>query len=107
MKVKKQKACKRKKCPYYNVVFNKCSKCEWNPNALWTEKKQLSEVKELKNWELIAELSKLPAGAEVEFDCLCDLREVTIVEDSDDGEYYSVRKEICSVDTQDEKILLS
>lgn len=39
MKVKKQKACKRKKCPYYNVVFNKCSKCEWNPNALWTEKK--------------------------------------------------------------------
>lgn len=61
----------------------------------------------MKNWELIAELSKLPAGAEVEFDCLCDSREVTIVEDSDDGEYYSIRKAFCSVDTQDGKILLS
>ena len=37
----------------------------------------------------------------------CNTKEVTIIEDSDDGEYYSVRKEICSVDTQDEKILLS
>ena len=56
----------------------------------------------MKNWELIAELSKLPAGAEVVFDCLCDSKEV-----SDDGEYYSIRKSLCSVDTQDEKILLS
>lgn len=61
----------------------------------------------MKNWELIAELSKLPAGSEVEFDCLCDSREVTIVEDSDDGEYYSIRKLFCSVDTQDGKILIS
>lgn len=61
----------------------------------------------MKNYELIAELSKLPAGAEVVFDCLCDSKEVTIIEDSDDGEYYSVRKEFCSVDTQDGKILLS
>ncbi len=61
----------------------------------------------MKNYELIGELSKLPAGAEVVFDCLCNPKEVTIVEDSADGEYYSVRKEICSVDTQDEKILLS
>ena len=61
----------------------------------------------MKNYELIGELSKLPAGEEVVFDCLCNTKEATIVEDSDDGEYYSVRKEICSVDTQDEKILLS
>ena len=60
----------------------------------------------MKNYELIAELSRYPAGAEVVFDCLCKPKEVTIIEDSDDGEYYSVRKEICSVDTQDEKILL-
>ena len=46
----------------------------------------------MKNYELIAELSKLPAGAEVVFDCLCDSKEVTIIDDSDDGEYYSIRK---------------
>lgn len=61
----------------------------------------------MKNYELISELEKLPAGAEVVFDCLCDAREVTLIEDSDDGEYYSIRKSFCSVDTQDGKILLS
>lgn len=61
----------------------------------------------MKNWELIAELSKLPASAEVSFDCICVPREVDIQEDSDDGEVYIVSKQICSVDTQDGKILLS
>lgn len=61
----------------------------------------------MKNWELIAELSKLPAGAEVSFDCICVPREVDIQEDSDDGEVYIVSKKICSVDTQDGKIMLS
>lgn len=61
----------------------------------------------MKNYELITELSKLPAGAEVVFDCLCDSKEVTIDGDTDDVEFYSVRKELCSVDTQDGKILIS
>ena len=61
----------------------------------------------MKNYELISELEKLPAGAEVRFDCLCDSREVDIVEDSDDGEYYSVRKEICNIEYDKDSIMLS
>lgn len=34
-----EKPCKRKKCPYYNTRTNKCSLCEYNPNAEWTERK--------------------------------------------------------------------
>lgn len=61
----------------------------------------------MKNYELIAELSKLPAGAEVSFACICDSNEVSIIEDSDDGEVYDVGRIINYVDTQDGKILLS
>lgn len=40
MKVKKEKPCKRKNCPYYNIYYEKCSDCELNPNSLWTTYKK-------------------------------------------------------------------
>ena len=46
----------------------------------------------MRNYELIAELSKYPAGAEVSFECVCDKNEVDVIEDSDDGEVYVVNK---------------
>lgn len=61
----------------------------------------------MKNYELIAELVKLPAGDEVTFDCICTPKEVDIQSDSDDGEVYIVSKKICSVDTDSGKIMLS
>lgn len=61
----------------------------------------------MKNYELIAELSKYPAGCEVTFDCLCNSSEVDVINDSDDGDIYSVIKDICSVDEQDGRINLS
>lgn len=61
----------------------------------------------MKNYEIIAELSKLPAGDEVSFDSICTQKEVDIQEDSDDGEVYIVSKKICSVDTDTGKIMLS
>ena len=60
----------------------------------------------MKNYELISQLEKLPAGAEVSFDCICDPGEVFIEEDSDDGEYYVVSKKICCVEFDREKIML-
>ena len=61
----------------------------------------------MKNYELIAELSKLPAGTEVSFDCILSRQEVTIEEDSDDGEYYIASKVIDCVEYDKEKIMLS
>lgn len=61
----------------------------------------------MKNYELIAELIKLPAGDEVSFDCICTQKEVDIQNDSDDGEIYIVSKKICCVDTDSGKIMLS
>lgn len=61
----------------------------------------------MKNYELIAELSKHPAGLEVSFDCLCESNEVEIQDDSDDGEVYLVSKKICSVDMENGRIMLS
>ena len=61
----------------------------------------------MKNYELISELEKLPAGAEVSFDCICMPSEVDVQEDSDCGEVYCVSKKICNVDTQDGIIMLS
>ena len=34
------KPCKRRNCPYYNTYFEKCVKCEWNPDAVWTSKEK-------------------------------------------------------------------
>ena len=61
----------------------------------------------MKNYELIAELIKLPAGAEVSFDCICIPKEVDIQEDSDEGQVYVVSKPICSVDMDNGKIMIS
>ena len=61
----------------------------------------------MKNYELIEELSKYPAGAEVSFECLCDSSEVDVQEDSDDGEVYVVSKKICSVDMDNGRVMLS
>ena len=61
----------------------------------------------MKNYELISELEKLPAGAEVSFDCICEPREVTVEEDSDDGEYYVVSKKISYVEYDKDRIMLS
>lgn len=61
----------------------------------------------MKNYELIAELSKYPAGAEVSFECVCDNNEVDVREDSDDGEVYIVTKKICSVDIEDGRVFLN
>lgn len=61
----------------------------------------------MRNYELIAELSKLPAGSEVSFECVCVPDEVDIQEDSDDGEVYIVSKKICCVDTENGRIMLS
>ena len=55
----------------------------------------------MKNYELIAELSKYPAGLEVSFDCLCEPSEVEVQDDSDDGEVYLVSKKISYKDIQD------
>lgn len=61
----------------------------------------------MKNYELISKLEKLPAGAEVSFDCICLPNEVDIQEDSDCSEVYCVSKRICDVDIQDDRIMLS
>lgn len=61
----------------------------------------------MKNYELIAELIKYPAGAEIRFECPCDSNEVDVVADSDDGDIYVVSKDICSVDMENNKIKLS
>ena len=61
----------------------------------------------MKNYELIAELSKYPAGLEVSFDCICEPSEVEVQDDSDDGEVYLVSKKICYVDVENERIMLS
>ena len=61
----------------------------------------------MKNYELISKLEKLPAGAEVSFDCICEPKEVSVENDSDNEEYYVVSKKICSVDFDNERIMLS
>ena len=61
----------------------------------------------MKNYELIAEVSKYAAGAEVSFECICDKNEVDIQGDSDDGVDYVVSKKICSVDLENGRIFLS
>lgn len=61
----------------------------------------------MKNYELMALLEKLPAGADVSFCCILDQREVGIIDDFDDGGLYDVNKNLCSVDFMDEKIMLS
>lgn len=61
----------------------------------------------MKNYELITELSRFPAGADISFDCLCTKDEVDEIENSDDGKNYSILKKICSVYYEMGKIMLS
>ena len=35
----KDKACKRKKCPYYNENYRLCNICEWNPDGVWMKER--------------------------------------------------------------------
>ena len=39
-KNQQEKYCKRKKCSFYNFITVKCKSCEWNPEAVWTERKE-------------------------------------------------------------------
>lgn len=55
----------------------------------------------MKNYELIAELSKLPAGAEVSFECVCSADQVYV----QDNEYVITRK-ISEVYVENERICL-
>ena len=57
----------------------------------------------MKNYELIAELSKLPAGAEVSFEAVCTMDQVDVRED----ENVFVVREISEVYTESERICLS
>lgn len=61
----------------------------------------------MKNYELIMELSELPAGADVNFECMCDSSEVDIQNDSDDGDIYVVTKKISEVYIESDRICLS
>lgn len=38
--MKREKPCKRKKCPYYNVEYRLCKICEWNPEGVWILRKK-------------------------------------------------------------------
>lgn len=40
--MKREKPCKRKKCPYYNVEYRLCKICEWNPEGVWIERKNIT-----------------------------------------------------------------
>ena len=39
MRRKESKSCKRKNCPYYDEITNKCKYCEWNSSSVWAERK--------------------------------------------------------------------
>lgn len=56
----------------------------------------------MKNWELIAELSKLPAGAEVKYTSTFEDDELILT----DSQGTVVDREITDVSIQDGKILL-
>ena len=40
MRVRENKRCKRKKCPYYDLITEKCLQCEWNPDSVWMVRKE-------------------------------------------------------------------
>lgn len=60
----------------------------------------------MKNYELIAKLSKLPAGAEVSFETVCTADQVEVQEESDEDVFVVVR-EISEVYMESERICLS
>lgn len=40
MKPKREKPCKKEKCPHYERIHEMCETCEWNPKAVWKVKKK-------------------------------------------------------------------
>lgn len=60
----------------------------------------------MRNYELIAELSKLPAGAEVSFEAVCTADQVEIQEEPD-GDLFIVTRKITETYTENERICLS
>ena len=61
----------------------------------------------MKNYELIEELCKLPAGAEVIFDSMVDENRVAFQKDLDDSAYYNISTPIENVDMAGMHIALS
>lgn len=59
----------------------------------------------MKNYELIAELSKLPAGAEVSFETFCSADQVEIQGDLGE-EVFVVTRKISEVYMENERICL-
>jgi hypothetical protein len=41
-RTKKEKPCKRKKCPYYDLEYHLCEICGWNPKGVWIERKNIT-----------------------------------------------------------------
>ena len=39
--MRKEKSCKRKKCPHYGVEYRLCRICEWNPEGIWEVRKKV------------------------------------------------------------------
>lgn len=39
--MRKEKSCKRKKCPHYGVEYRLCKICEWNPEGIWVVRKKV------------------------------------------------------------------
>ncbi len=60
----------------------------------------------MKNYELIAELSKMPAGAEVSFEAVCTANQVDVREESN-GDIFVVTSKISEVCMENERICLS
>ena len=61
----------------------------------------------MKNYELIAELSKLPAGAEVSFEAVCEADQVELQEEIEPGEdVFVVTRKISEVYMENERICL-
>ena len=40
----KQKSCKRKNCPRYKENYRLREICEWNPNGVWINRKQVNQM---------------------------------------------------------------
>ena len=62
----------------------------------------------MKNYELIAELSKFPAGAEVSFEATCEADQVQLQEEIErDVDVFVVVRKISEVYMENERICLS
>ena len=47
--MKREKPCKRKKCPRYREEeYRSCRMCEWNPEAVWIVRRKAEGVWEVR-----------------------------------------------------------